>query len=131
MASLPLQLSGDISGITDKLEELKLAAAKDSMGEAAAGIHVLYNSTCTCTLTYIACLCVCTAMLNELQNKIESLQMDLNTVKVGCTCTHIQHVHVEIYSGNKGSLQIVTHSASTCGDNEMNVAFVISSNQQN
>ena len=44
------QLSGDIAEITEKLkdiEELKLAAAKDSMGDAAAGVY----PTCICMYT--------------------------------------------------------------------------------
>jgi chromosome segregation ATPase len=54
------KLSSDISAITEQLkglDKLKLAAAKDSMGEAAA------------------------AMLSELQSKIESLQSELSSVK--------------------------------------------------
>ena len=40
-----------------------------------------FSCICRCIIM-IACLCVHVAMLNELQNKIESLQMELNAVKV-------------------------------------------------
>ncbi|CAI8025791.1 Glutamine-rich protein 2 [Geodia barretti] len=60
LSQLGDKLSGEIAGIMEQLkalDDLKMAAAKDSMGEAAA------------------------AMLSELQSKIDSLQSELNNVK--------------------------------------------------
>ena len=67
--SLPPQLSADMSGMIEKLkdlEDLKLAAAKDSMGDAAAGrpmyihmymYHVMYEGI------HIVVLCTAIVML--------------------------------------------------------------------
>jgi uncharacterized coiled-coil DUF342 family protein len=60
LSQLGDKLSGEIAGIMEQLkalDDLKMAAAKDSMGEAAA------------------------AILSELQSKIDSLQSELNNVK--------------------------------------------------
>ena len=82
------------------LEDLKLAAAKDSMGGAAAGecgrgSYLLHLVSVLQALTYCVCVleiqvdnndCISVglyiAMLTELQSKIESLQTELSTVKV-------------------------------------------------